>query len=154
MAGFTTGEVEELLDLPASTLRFWEKEVPFLAPRKDVFGRRVYSSLDLCVLSRLKFLAFKRGLGLKKACAMLEKELFCADPALKSEIIQAKISLFALKAETMEVSKKLFILHPTSEAAEELPAPGQECPGVGKLVNTISPVSKLSDSSLFNQEYL
>ena len=76
MSGYTTGEVEELLDLPASTLRFWEKEVPFLAPRKDVFGRRIYSPLDLCILSRLKFLALKRGLGLKKACAMLEKELF------------------------------------------------------------------------------
>lgn len=115
MSGYTTGEVEDLLDLPASTLRFWEKEVPFLTPKKDVFGRRVYSPLDLCILSRLKFLALKRGLGLKKACAMLEKELFLADPMLKSEIIQAKINLLSLKAESREIREKLSVLQSETE---------------------------------------
>ncbi len=140
MSGYTTGEVEELLDLPASTLRFWEKEVPFLTPRKDVFGRRVYSPLDLCILSRLKFLALKRGLGLKKACAMLEKELFLADPTLKSEIIQAKINLLSLKAESREIREKLSVLHPDPYAAEESAA------------NIVSPASKLNSPSLFEQE--
>jgi len=140
MSGYTTGEVEELLDLPASTLRFWEKEVPFLTPRKDVFGRRVYSPLDLCILSRLKFLALKRGLGLKKACAMLEKELFLADPMLKSEIIQAKINLLSLKAESREIREKLLVLHPDPHTAED------------SALNIVSPASKLNSLSLFEQE--
>jgi len=147
MSGYTTGEVEELLDLPASTLRFWEKEVPFLAPRKDVFGRRIYSPLDLCILSRLKFLALKRGLGLKKACAMLEKELFLADPMLKSEIIQAKINLLSLKAETREIHEKLTILHPDPAADEPVPE-GQVHPA-SAAVNT---AGKLDGPSLFEQE--
>jgi DNA-binding transcriptional MerR regulator len=88
-----------MLGLPASTLRFWEKEVPFLAPRKDVFGRRMYSPLDLCVLSRLKYLAFSRGLGLKAACAAMEKELMLADSSKKADIIELKTSLYALGAD-------------------------------------------------------
>ncbi len=99
MTGYSTGEVEAMLGLPASTLRFWEKEVPFLAPRKDVFGRRVYSSLDLCVLSRLKYLALDRKLGLKAACGAMEEELTLGDHALKADIIQLKTSLFSLSAE-------------------------------------------------------
>lgn len=106
MVGFSTGEVEELLGLPASTLRFWEKEVPFLAPRKDVFGRRVYSSLDLCVLSRLKYLAFSRGLGLKNACLAMEKELTLADSSLKAEIIEMKTYLFSLSAEMKKLRQQ------------------------------------------------
>jgi DNA-binding transcriptional MerR regulator len=99
MKGYSTGEVENMLGLPASTLRFWEKEVPFLAPRKDVFGRRVYSPLDLCVLSRLKYLAFERKLGLTSACGVMEKELMLGDHSLKADIIELKTKLFSLSAD-------------------------------------------------------
>jgi len=34
MRGYSTGDVEAMLGLPASTLRFWEREVAILAPRK------------------------------------------------------------------------------------------------------------------------
>lgn len=98
MKGYSTGDVEAMLDLPASTLRFWEKEVPFLAPRKDVFGRRVYTPLDICVLSRLKYLAFNRKLGLKAACRAMETELMEGDHAIKADIIALKTSLYALSS--------------------------------------------------------
>jgi len=96
MKGYSTGEVETMLDLPASTLRFWEKEVPFLAPRKDVFGRRVYTPLDLCVLSRIKYLALSRKLGLKAACRTMETELMLGDHSMKADIIALRTSLYAL----------------------------------------------------------
>ncbi|MCE5256410.1 MAG: MerR family transcriptional regulator [Spirochaetaceae bacterium] len=100
MMSFTTGQVESMLGIPASTLRFWEKEVPFLTPRKDVFGRRVYSALDLCILSRLKYLAFRKGLGLKSACKAMETEMITADPSLRAEIIEMKTRLFSLSAQS------------------------------------------------------
>lgn len=99
MKGYSTGEVETMLDLPASTLRFWEKEVPFLAPRKDVFGRRVYTPLDLCVLSRLKYLALGRKMGLKAACRAMETELMLGDHSMKADIIALKTSLYALSSD-------------------------------------------------------
>ncbi len=98
MKGYSTGEVEAMLGLPASTLRFWEKEVAILAPRKDVFGRRVYSPLDLCVLSRLKHLALDRRLGLKAACRAMERELLTGDASIKADINEMKTGLFALRA--------------------------------------------------------
>jgi DNA-binding transcriptional MerR regulator len=98
MKGYSTGEVEAMLGLPASTLRFWEKEVAILAPRKDVFGRRVYSPLDLCVLSRLKHLALDRGFGLKAACQAMELELLTGDHAIKADINEVRAGLFALRA--------------------------------------------------------
>ena len=98
MKGYSTGEVETMLGLPASTLRFWEKEVAILAPRKDVFGRRVYSPLDLCVLSRLKHLALDRGFGLKAACRAMELELLTGDPSIKADINEVRAGLFALRA--------------------------------------------------------
>jgi DNA-binding transcriptional MerR regulator len=106
MSGFTTGQTEEITGLPASTLRFWEKEVPFLAPRKDVFGRRVYSALDICVLSRLKHLAFDKAMGLQKSCMELEKELVLEDPSVKASITEMRISLYKLLAEIRDLGKK------------------------------------------------
>jgi DNA-binding transcriptional MerR regulator len=99
MKGYSTGEVEAMLGLPASTLRFWEKEVAFLAPRKDVFGRRIYSPLDLCTLSRLKYLALGRGLGLKAACRLMENELTTGDPSVKADIMELKTMLFSFSAD-------------------------------------------------------
>lgn len=106
MKGYSISQVEAMLGLPASTLRFWEKEVPFLAPRKDVFGRRVYSPLDLCLLSRLKYLAFARKLGLKAACLALESELTQGNPAFKADIIELKTSLYALFADLAALKAK------------------------------------------------
>lgn len=107
MTGYTTGDVEGLLNLPASTLRFWEKEVPFLAPRKDVFGRRIYSSLDLCVLSRLKHLALERDFGLKAACSLIEKELISGDADLRAEIIELKIGFYAIAGDLSRLRMEL-----------------------------------------------
>ena len=99
------GEVELLLGLPASTLRFWEKEVAILAPRKDVFGRRLYSSLDLCILSRLKHLALDRRLGLKAAREELERELLSGDQDMKADINALRVSLLSLVGRSGELLK-------------------------------------------------
>lgn len=112
MRRFQTGEVEELLGLPASTLRFWEREVAFLAPRKDVFGRRLYTPLDLYVVSRLKHLALGRGLGLKAACAAIEKEMTSGDPTLRAKIMELKTDLLVLSSD----ARRLESNHETSRS--------------------------------------
>jgi len=119
MTSYSTGEVEAMLGLPASTLRFWEKEVPFLAPRKDVFGRRVYTPLDLCVLSRLKYLAFDRRLGLKAACRVMETELMLGDHSLKADIIELKTTLFTLSSELKSLKTNPFLGRAGKEPARE-----------------------------------
>lgn len=99
MSGYSIGQVEKLLRLPASTLRFWEKEVPFLAPRKDVFGRRLYSLADMCILARLRYLALDRGLGIQAATRALETELGSGDQGSKAAISEIRACLYDLCAD-------------------------------------------------------
>ena len=56
MASFTIGEVEELTGIKSHILRYWEEVIPSLAPKKDIGGRRSYSSRDLQIIFRLKYL--------------------------------------------------------------------------------------------------
>ncbi|MEN6363598.1 MAG: MerR family transcriptional regulator [Rectinema sp.] len=107
MGSYSTGQVERLLGLPASTLRFWEKEVSFLAPRKDVFGRRVYSAADLCVLARLKHLALDNGLGLQVASRELETEMSAGDQGDKAVLTELRSDLLALYAEADDLAKRI-----------------------------------------------
>ena len=86
MASYSIGEVERFLGLPASTLRHWEKVIPLLSPRKDSFGRRVYSDSDLRVLLRLRHLAFDRGLGISGAGKALMAELAASSGPTAAEL--------------------------------------------------------------------
>lgn len=56
MADFSIGEVEALTGVKAHVLRYWEEIVPSLSPQKDIGGRRAYSSRDVQVIFRLKYL--------------------------------------------------------------------------------------------------
>ncbi len=56
MASFTIGEVEELTGIKSHILRYWEEVIPSLSPKKDIGGRRSYSSRDLQIIFRLKYL--------------------------------------------------------------------------------------------------
>lgn len=56
MASFTIGEVEELTGIKSHILRYWEEVIPSLVPKKDIGGRRSYSSRDLQIIFRLKYL--------------------------------------------------------------------------------------------------
>lgn len=107
MAGRSTGEVERLLELPASTLRFWEREVPFISPRKDLGGRRVYSVSDICLLLRLRHLALQKKLGLGKAARRLEVEIVSGDPELRAEIAQARGAVVGLYFEALALRENL-----------------------------------------------
>lgn len=56
MASFSIGEVEHLTGIKAHILRYWEEVVPSLTPKKDLNGRRTYSTRDVEIILRLKHL--------------------------------------------------------------------------------------------------
>lgn len=64
---FKIRDVCELLDIPASTLRYWEKEVPYLKPSRTSTNRRVYSPSDIETLRIIHFLIKIRGLKIEAA---------------------------------------------------------------------------------------
>jgi len=61
------GEVCDLLGIRPHVLRYWEQEVPFLTPPKNVGGRRVYGDREINLLCRLKFLVQERRYTLEGA---------------------------------------------------------------------------------------
>ena len=61
---FSIKEVSEMLNLPASTLRFWEKEIDALCPQKSAGGVRRYMQKDIDLLKQIKFLIDEQHLTL------------------------------------------------------------------------------------------
>lgn len=51
---YKIGEVSKMLDLPASTLRYWEKQFKQLKPVKSTGGQRFYTSEHIDLLEQLK----------------------------------------------------------------------------------------------------
>lgn len=49
-------EVQQMLELPASTLRYWEKQFSQLSPRKDEHGNRYYTENEIELIKQIKYL--------------------------------------------------------------------------------------------------
>ena len=48
-------ETMELTSLPASTLRYWEKQFEQLQPRKDRHGNRYYKQADINLIKQIRY---------------------------------------------------------------------------------------------------
>ena len=53
---YSLRETELETGVPASTLRFWEKQFAELAPRKDGHGNRYYTREDQELIKRIKYI--------------------------------------------------------------------------------------------------
>lgn len=60
-------EVSEILELPASTLRFWESQFSLLKPRRNDGGTRFYTPSDIETLRMIKYLIKDKGLKIEAA---------------------------------------------------------------------------------------
>ena len=49
-------EVSKRLNVPAHTLRYWEKHFQQLNPRKDGHGNRYYTEADIDLIKQIKYL--------------------------------------------------------------------------------------------------
>ena len=53
---YSLRETELETGVPASTLRYWEKQFDALSPRKDGHGNRYYTRADQEVIKRIKYI--------------------------------------------------------------------------------------------------
>lgn len=70
---YRIGDVAELLDLPQSTLRFWENAIPEVKPRRTAGGSRMYSPSDIERLRIIRYLIKDKGLKVEAAREHLRK---------------------------------------------------------------------------------
>jgi DNA-binding transcriptional MerR regulator len=61
------GEVAEMLNVPVSTVRFWENEFDVLKPRKNKKGNRLFTANDIKNLKIIHHLVKEKGMTLSGA---------------------------------------------------------------------------------------
>ena len=64
---YSIGEVAKMLDLPVSTVRFWENEFDVLKPKKNKKGNRLFTQADTKNLKIIYFLVKEQGMTLSGA---------------------------------------------------------------------------------------
>jgi DNA-binding transcriptional MerR regulator len=64
---YAIGEVSEMLNVPVSTVRFWENEFEILKPMKNKKGNRLFTQADLRNLRIIHHLLKEEGMTLEGA---------------------------------------------------------------------------------------
>lgn len=100
---YTIGEVARMLQVPPSTLRYWEKEFSSLKPKNIRNGERRYTNSDIDLLKQIHSLLKKEGYTIEGAKKMLNKEI--GETADSIEKIQSKLQ--NLKNELINLKSKL-----------------------------------------------
>ncbi len=84
---YSIGEAAKLLEVPASKIRFWDKEFPHLKPTKNSRGERRFTKDNIRQLQQINYLLKERGFtieGARKEIASGKKQ-----PEDKQAIIDA-----------------------------------------------------------------
>ena len=100
---FSLRETEQETGVPASTLRYWEKQFEELSPRKDGHGNRYYTREDQEVIKRIKYIRDEMKITRIEA---IRKELRANDK--HSDERQSAIDiLLRVKEELCEIRKMI-----------------------------------------------
>ncbi len=64
---YTIGEVSKILNVPVSTIRFWDNEFDILKPKKNKKGNRLFMPEDLKNLKIIHYLLKEKGMTIAGA---------------------------------------------------------------------------------------
>lgn len=64
---YKISDVAEILGVPASTLRFWEKQFTIIKPRRNAKNIRYYTPQDIETIRKVYYLVKEKGLKLDAA---------------------------------------------------------------------------------------
>jgi DNA-binding transcriptional MerR regulator len=71
---YSIGEVAEMLEIPVSTVRFWENEFDILKPMKNKKGNRLFTPVDIKNLKIIHHLVKEEGMTLSGAKKKLSEK--------------------------------------------------------------------------------
>lgn len=103
---YKIGDVAEILNIPTSTLRFWEKEFTVIKPKRNAKNIRVYTAKDIETIKMIYYLLKEKGLKLDAAQAMIKRnrdgvskqwEVVDRLKQVKEQLIQLDNALGSLK---------------------------------------------------------
>jgi DNA-binding transcriptional MerR regulator len=93
MGSYGIGDAARLLQVKVHVIRYWEREVPLIQPKKDSLGKRYYSDRDLQILLRLKHLLYDRHFTVEGAREELFRELSGDNQDLRGSIASLRKEL-------------------------------------------------------------
>lgn len=99
---YTMGQVSEMFDLPASTIRFWETRFSILRPKKNAKGNRLFTPQDVENLKLIYHLTKEKKMTLAGA----EKFLMQKRVAAKGEMSLLEV-LQRVRATLLEIRQEL-----------------------------------------------
>lgn len=103
---YRIGDVAEILGIPTSTLRFWEKEFTIIKPTRNAKNTRLYTPKDIETIKMIHFLVKEKGLKLDAAQAMIRRnrdgvskqfEVIDRLKSVKSQLLELKKALDTIK---------------------------------------------------------
>ena len=97
---YSIGEVSELFDLNASTLRFWEKEFDVLKPTKNKKGNRLFTKKDIEHIAQIVELVKQKGYTIQGAKEQLRAKHSSRSTSVNEDVI-AKLK--QIKAKLIEL---------------------------------------------------
>ncbi len=103
---YRIGDVADILGIPASTLRFWEKEFTIIKPVRNAKNTRLYTPKDIETIKMIHYLVKEKGLKLDAAQAMIRRnrdgvskrfEVIDRLKSIKSQLLHLKKALEEVK---------------------------------------------------------
>ncbi len=104
---YTIGEAAKMVGVKPSVLRFWETEFPFLRPRKNRAGNRVYQPADLKRVLLVHRLLHKEGFTIAGARRRLEAVGESNEAGLWAEASSAQAVLDSIRGDIAELARML-----------------------------------------------
>jgi DNA-binding transcriptional MerR regulator len=93
---YSIGDVSRLLQVKPHVIRYWEEAVPFVAPKKSVSGRRLYTDRELQLLLRLKHLLYDKRYTIEGARERIWNEVEPARADLRARIAAVRSELLGI----------------------------------------------------------
>ena len=100
---YSIGEVSEMFELNASTLRFWEKEFEMLRPTKNKKGNRLFTQKDIEHIAIIVDLVKQKGYTIQGAREQLKQRGASGPSSVHSEVIE---KLKKIRAKLIEMRDK------------------------------------------------
>ncbi|HUI72318.1 MAG TPA: UTP--glucose-1-phosphate uridylyltransferase [Spirochaetia bacterium] len=100
MKSWSIGEVARFLGIKPYIIRYWESELPLLSPRKGLSGRREYSSREIRLLMRFRYLLHEKKFTIEGAKRRMWEELGAGEQdttarfdAMRADLVEALMTL-------------------------------------------------------------
>lgn len=68
---YKIGDVAKILELPESTLRYWESQFTIIKPRRNAKNIRFYTPSDIEIIRKIYYLVKEKGFKLDAAQAQI-----------------------------------------------------------------------------------